>query len=109
LAQLLKECCEDKPQVPSDEDELFTDDDSEEAMFENDDNSVDNMLGTSVLSTVSGIAARRRASTARHSHKRRRHSTARESVASTEVTNRQLTGTEKVETGRVSFLSVIAL
>lgn len=79
---------------------MFTDDDSEE-MFDDGVNSVDNVLGTSVLSTVSGIASHRRTSTVRQSHRRRRQSTAHESAISTEPAIRQLTGVEKVESGRV--------
>jgi hypothetical protein len=100
LKQLLKECCESKPQPPPEEDELFTDDESDET-FGDGGNSVDNVLGTSVLSTVSGIASHRRTSTVRQSHRRRRQSTAHESAVSTDSAIRQLTGVEKVESGRV--------
>lgn len=66
------------------------------------------MLGTSVLSTVSTIAERRRTSTMRHSHKRRQHSSMDKdlNVVPSEATtpNWQLTGAERVETGRVSLL-----
>lgn len=99
LKQLLKECCDSKPQYVPEEEDLFIDEDPEEAF--DDGNSVDNVLGTSVLSTVSRIASHRRTSTIRYSHRRRRHSTARESAVSTEPAIRQLTGVEKVEIGRV--------
>ncbi|KAI6200171.1 Mrp-4 [Aphelenchoides besseyi] len=100
LTQLTNECLIEKSEATDLEDvEYFTDDDEEDDL--DDDNSVDTMLGTSVLSTVSGIVLkRRRASIGTRFSKRRRHSTARESVTSTEVT-RQLTGIERVETGRV--------
>lgn len=85
----------------------YLSDEQDEAFDDNVNNDVDNVLGTSALSTVSGIVLRRRysalgtTSKQQQQHKRRRLSTAR-SVVSTEASTRQLTGTEKVETGRVS-------
>jgi hypothetical protein len=99
LKQLIKECCEDKPQISNEDEreEFFSDEDYDE-IFEPDDQSVDNMLGTSVLSTVSGIHRR---STTIKPHRRRKQSV--ESAASSAITTRQLTGVEKVEVGRVSY------
>ncbi|KAI6216421.1 Mrp-4 [Aphelenchoides fujianensis] len=107
LTQLIKECSEEKEAaaaVEVDEDEYFNsvdDDHHSDDLFEDDPNSVDLMLGTSMMFTVSGIIARRRPSVGTRILKRRRHSTARESVVSTEASGRQLTGVERVETGRV--------
>ncbi|KAI6218012.1 Mrp-4 [Aphelenchoides fujianensis] len=107
LTQLIKECSEEKEAaaaVEVDEDEYFNsvdDDHHSDDLFEDDQNSVDLMLGTSMMSTVSGIIARPRPSVGTRIPKRRRHSTARESVVSTEANGRQLTGVERVETGRV--------
>ncbi|KAH7720742.1 ATP-binding cassettesub-family C (CFTR/MRP)member 1 [Aphelenchoides avenae] len=106
LAQLLEECKNEQEainerqrQEEEEEAESYSDDDSEET-FVDESNCVENVLGTSALSTVSGIITRssyRR----QNSYKRRRHSTTRDSIASGDFSDRQLTGTERVETGRV--------
>uniref|UniRef100_A0A914E7D4 Multidrug resistance-associated protein 1 n=1 Tax=Acrobeloides nanus TaxID=290746 RepID=A0A914E7D4_9BILA len=64
------------------------------------DNHVDNLLGTSHMSTVSGIISQRRFSTSRF---KRRRSTHRESLSEPIGAHRQLTGVERVETGRVKL------
>ncbi|CAP23114.2 Protein CBR-MRP-4 [Caenorhabditis briggsae] len=65
---------------------------------------IDHVLGTSHMSTVSGIISRRRTSQAKQ---RRRMSTTKSrtaSIVSASTTNtRQLTGAERVETGRVKM------
>ncbi|CAD5219876.1 unnamed protein product [Bursaphelenchus okinawaensis] len=104
FTQLLEECKEEQliaqtTAAPEDSDE-YSESDSED-IFEDDENTVDKMLGTSALSTVSGIVTRRRKLSSTRYSRRRRHSTTRDSVISTEIGGRQLTGTEKVETGRV--------
>jgi len=100
LEQLIKECCQDKPAQSEIDDELFTDDDSEETIY-NDDQPVDAMIRSSILSSVS-----RHQSTSHFSHRRRRQTThkSHKSHKSAIEQNRQLTGVEKVETGRVKPL-----
>lgn len=68
----------------------------------------DHLLGTSYVSTVSGILANRRASTSTLRQKKRRFSTRKPTVTSQasigamhENINHNLTTAEKVETGRV--------
>ena len=70
---------------------------------------LDHILGSSHMSTVSGIVARRRISTSTVIKiSRKRSSTLKgqgpASVVTSEGSSGQLTNSEKVETGRVSFL-----
>nr|UOF76393.1 multidrug resistance-associated protein [Bursaphelenchus xylophilus] len=105
--QLLEECKEEQlvaqTTAPPEDSDEYSESDSED-IFEDEENTVDKMLGTSALSTVSGIATRRRKISSTRYTRRRRHSTTRDSVLSTEIGGRQLTGTEKVETGRVKLI-----
>ncbi|KAF1747020.1 hypothetical protein GCK72_023478 [Caenorhabditis remanei] len=66
---------------------------------------IDHVLGTSHMSTVSGIINRRRISTS-NAKQRRRPSTTKSysaSIVSASTNTRQLTGAERVETGRVKM------
>lgn len=106
LAKLVKECKTEQELVGSNQKEIddlddYISDDPDET-FVDDNNTVDDVLGTSALSTVSGIVLRRRYSNITKKHRRRLSTT--KSVISTEVSNRQLTGSEKVETGRVKII-----
>ncbi|KAI1722936.1 ABC transporter transmembrane region domain-containing protein [Ditylenchus destructor] len=83
---------------PQDEDSYISDDSDD--TFVDDTTEVEDMLGTSALSTVSGMVTRRRHSTLKIG-RRRRTSTTRGSIISTDASYRPLTGAEKVETGRV--------
>ncbi|VDM75291.1 unnamed protein product [Strongylus vulgaris] len=60
------------------------------------------ILGTSHMSTVSGIVRRISTSTMKH-HKRRRHDTARSNIPAPSDSFHQLTAAEHVETGRIKF------
>ena len=87
-------------------------DDTDETFMDENAADVENLMGASVMSTVSTILAKRKYSTAT-SYKRRRH-TARERRESSEPSldvpiMRQLTGVEKVETGRVCFFYHVML
>ncbi|CAI2357743.1 unnamed protein product [Caenorhabditis sp. 36 PRJEB53466] len=66
---------------------------------------IDHVLGTSHMSTVSGIINRRRISTSTQKQRRRLSTTksTAPSIVSVSTTSRQLTGTERVETGRVKM------
>uniref|UniRef100_A0A915D418 Uncharacterized protein n=1 Tax=Ditylenchus dipsaci TaxID=166011 RepID=A0A915D418_9BILA len=105
LAQLVEECKNEQEaniqKNLADVDDEYVSDDEEEAAVDDDGMEVDNLLGTSALSTVSGMVSRRRHSTIKF-NKRRRASTTRNSIMS-ETSCRQLTGVEKVETGRVKL------
>lgn len=108
LAKLIEECKNEQEMAGSNQKDVDNDlddyisDDPDEAFDDN--NSVDNVLGTSALSTVSGIVARRRYSTITKKQRRRLSTT--KSVISTEISTRHLTGTEKVETGRVRIFII---
>ncbi|CAI2355773.1 unnamed protein product [Caenorhabditis sp. 36 PRJEB53466] len=78
--------------------------------FEYDDNVmtspiIDHVLGTSHMSTVSGIINRRRISTSTQKQRHRLSTTksTAPSIVSVYMTSRQVTGTERVETGRVKM------
>ncbi|CAI2357986.1 unnamed protein product [Caenorhabditis sp. 36 PRJEB53466] len=65
----------------------------------------DLVLGTSHMSTVSGIINRRRinTSTQKHRHRLSTNKSTAPSIVSVYTTSRQVTGTERVETGRVKM------
>ncbi|PAV65009.1 hypothetical protein WR25_08336 isoform B [Diploscapter pachys] len=119
LEQLLKECeMEEKERKKT---EAESDDDMHRASFDEDSDGeikpdlvsesplIDNILGTSHMSTVSGIITRRRMSTSvMKKQKKRKQSMVRGSGAASAVTGttadaRQLTTAERVETGRVKY------
>lgn len=67
---------------------------------------IDHVLGTSHMSTVSGIINRRRFSVSTQKQRRRLSTTKSNhtpSVMTASTSTRQLTGTERVETGRVKM------
>uniref|UniRef100_A0A8R1E2N2 Multidrug resistance-associated protein 1 n=12 Tax=Caenorhabditis japonica TaxID=281687 RepID=A0A8R1E2N2_CAEJA len=64
---------------------------------------IDHVLGTSHMSTVSGIISRRRISTSTQKQRRRLSTTKSYTPSVTSQSTRQLTGTERVETGRVKM------
>lgn len=67
---------------------------------------VENLLGTSAMSTVSGILARRKYSTST-SYRRQRATRAETLMSCSVLPIRHLTGVEKVETGRVSIITIL--
>lgn len=76
-------------------------DDTDETFMDENAADVENLMGASVMSTVSTILAKRKYSTAT-SYRRRRPTMRESSEPSLDVPiMRQLTGVEKVETGRV--------
>ncbi|EGT59327.1 CBN-MRP-4 protein [Caenorhabditis brenneri] len=115
--QLLLECEQEERERREAEQSDEEDDNSEpggimienDSDFEYDDDVmaspiIDHVLGTSHMSTVSGIISRRRKSTS-YANKKRRPSTTKShapSIVSSTAT-RQLTGVERVETGRVKM------
>ncbi|CAI2357983.1 unnamed protein product [Caenorhabditis sp. 36 PRJEB53466] len=66
---------------------------------------IDHVLGTSHMSTVSGIINRRRSSTStqKHRHRLSTNKSTAPSIVSVDTTSRQVTGTERIETGRVKM------
>lgn len=103
LSKLVEECkteLAESNKEKSDKLEEYVSDDSDN-VFDDDNSTVNNKLGTSALSTVSVIVARRRYSNITKKHHRTSTS---KNVLTTEISNRQLTGTEKVETGKVKLI-----
>ncbi|PAV73684.1 hypothetical protein WR25_18845 isoform A [Diploscapter pachys] len=118
LKQLLEECereeKERKKVGTESEDELMGDAYDEDSDGEittdlvSESPLIDNILGSSHMSTVSGIVARRRMSTSNMKKQlKRRHSVVRGTGAATgtgtSADARQLTTVERVETGRVKY------
>ncbi|GMT31383.1 hypothetical protein PFISCL1PPCAC_22680, partial [Pristionchus fissidentatus] len=114
LQQLLEECEEERRtealriEEKSDDDVYIEDSDSEGFDREElpmESPLLDNVLGTSHMSTVSGIIASRRMSTSKHVKMKRRHSTVSRSSVVTPAMHdaRQLTQAERVEVGRVKY------
>jgi len=78
-------------------------DDTDETFMDENAADVENLMGASVMSTVSTILAKRKYSTST-SYRRRRPTMRESSEPSLDVPiMRQLTGVEKVETGRVNI------
>lgn len=125
LQQLLEECEEERQKEREEEERKAAAAGGEDDVYMEDSDSegfdreelpmesplIDNVLGTSHMSTVSGIIASRRMSTSKHIKMKRRHSTvSRSSVmtpagaaAAAATDSRQLTQAERVETGRVKY------
>uniref|UniRef100_A0A7E4VBL5 Multidrug resistance-associated protein 1 n=1 Tax=Panagrellus redivivus TaxID=6233 RepID=A0A7E4VBL5_PANRE len=112
FSQLLEECKTEQEDLmqqakrKEEEDAAagYSSDDNSEIFAEETNFADSNLLGTSHMSTVSGIISSRRYSNT-NKMRRRRNSTVTSVVsAATNVQHRQLTGTEKVETGRVKFI-----
>ncbi|CAD6187548.1 unnamed protein product [Caenorhabditis auriculariae] len=84
--------------IPGADSEEYDDDDDASPFF-------DHVLGTSHMSTVSGIISRRRVSTSNYKrqNQRRRLSTVKNAPSDVTSTTRQLTTAERVETGRVKY------
>ncbi|GMR31751.1 hypothetical protein PMAYCL1PPCAC_01946, partial [Pristionchus mayeri] len=118
LQQLLEECEEERQKEAlreeeerkaADDDVFMEDSDSEGFDREElpmESPLIDNVLGTSHMSTVSGIIASRRMSTSKHMKMKRRLSTVSRSSGVTPAGTtdaRQLTQAERVEVGRVKY------
>lgn len=119
LEQLLAECEkeeqeEKKKRMEEEEEAEFSHDeggfDDSDIEYNDDivaESPLDHILGSSHMSTVSGIVARRRVSTSTVIKKTRKRtltmkSPGPQSAMTSEVSSGQLTNSEKVETGRVS-------
>lgn len=110
LNQLLAECEEEertRKERSEEEDGVYIESD-EEAFCPDEmmvaESPMDRVLGTSHMSTVSGIINRRRFSvTSQQKNRRRRKSTLKSSVVTSSDTSKQLTQSEHVETGRVKL------
>uniref|UniRef100_A0A183C536 Multidrug resistance-associated protein lethal(2)03659 n=1 Tax=Globodera pallida TaxID=36090 RepID=A0A183C536_GLOPA len=108
LARLMEDVESDRvksvsvPMTKDGEDDNISDDTDETFMDENAAD-VENLLGTSAMSTVSGILARRKYSTSSTMYRRQRLTRADSVISSYNYppVQRLLTGVEKVETGRV--------
>ncbi|CAJ0610184.1 unnamed protein product [Cylicocyclus nassatus] len=109
LQPLLEEC-EREHERRKKQEEQDSDSEEEYGMSDYDDvvgesPIIDSILGTSYMSTVSGIVRRISTSTMKQHHKRQRHPTLRSNVNVLAPTDacRQLTVAEHVETGRIKF------
>uniref|UniRef100_A0A914YYI3 Uncharacterized protein n=1 Tax=Panagrolaimus superbus TaxID=310955 RepID=A0A914YYI3_9BILA len=109
FSELLEECKvqqEDQLQKQKqEEEEIAYSSEEDEEPFVDESEFGENLLGTSHMSTVSGIISRRRQYSVSHNKvKRRRHSTVASLISGTDIQHRQLTGIERVETGRVKLI-----
>ncbi|VDL69418.1 unnamed protein product [Nippostrongylus brasiliensis] len=110
LEPLLEECEREERQrkrerADSDDDEVYDDvcDYDDDSYDDVESHIIDPILGTSHMSTVSGILSRRRISTSTlKQHRKRRQSTTKTCATPVaDQTNRQLISAERVETGRI--------